>query len=161
MVVLILINLIFHRHSAERIGLVPDGLSARPATETAPVKTGATIGDALRSPVFWLLSLSVTRTGLCNMTMVVHQTRLLVDMGYSLALASLIFDMLWRNPGAFEHPTHGANHCGKKCSVQEQRASLSSASSHRLWRTHRPSASPVRCRLGGQSGERARRPVRS
>ena len=94
MVVLIPINLVFHPHSAERVGLVPDGLPAPPATATAPVKAGATISDALRSPVFWLLSLSVTMTGLCNMIMVVHQTRLLVDMGYSLSLASLIFGML-------------------------------------------------------------------
>jgi len=94
MVVLIPINLVFHRHSAERVGLVPDGLSARPATRTEPVKAGATIGDAVRTPAFWLLSLSVTMIGLCTMTMVVHQTRLLVDIGYSLPLASLIFGML-------------------------------------------------------------------
>jgi MFS family permease len=94
MVVLIPINLVFHRHSAERIGLVPDGQSAPPATRTAPVKAGATIGDAIRTPAFWLLSLSVTMTGLCIMTMFVHQTRLLVDMGYSLPLASLIFGTL-------------------------------------------------------------------
>ena len=94
MVVLIPINLLFHRHSAERIGLVPDGPSTRPATRTAPVKDGATIGDAVRTPAFWLLSLAVTMTGVCTMTMVVHQTRLLVDMGYSLPLASLIFGTL-------------------------------------------------------------------
>jgi len=94
MVVLIPINLLFHRHSAERIGLVPDGRSTRPATRTAPVKAGATIGDAVRTPAFWLLSLAVTMTGVCTMTMVVHQTRLLVDMGYSLPLASLIFGTL-------------------------------------------------------------------
>ena len=94
MVVLIPINLLFHRHSAERIGLVPDGPSTRPATRTAPVKDGATIGDAVRTPAFWLLSLAVTMTGVCTMTMVVHQTRLLVDMGYSLPLASLVFGTL-------------------------------------------------------------------
>ena len=94
MVVLIPINLLFHRHSAARIGLAPDGPSTRPATRTASVKAGATIGDAVRTPAFWLLSLAVTMTGVCIMTMFVHQTRLLVDMGYSLPLASLIFGML-------------------------------------------------------------------
>jgi MFS family permease len=94
MVVLIPINLLFHRHSAERVGLAPDGSSARTAAPTAPVQAGATIGDAVRTPAFWLLALSVTMTGLCNMIIVVHQTRLLVDMGYSLAVASLIFGML-------------------------------------------------------------------
>jgi len=94
MVVLIPINLLFHRHSAEHVGLVPDGPSARPAARTAPVEAVATIGDALRTPAFWLLAASVTMIGLCNMIIVVHQTRMLVDIGYSLPLASLIFGML-------------------------------------------------------------------
>lgn len=96
MVVLIPINLLFHRHSAEYVGLVPDGdgPSARPAARTAPVKAVATIGSAVRTPAFWLLFLSVTMIGLCNMIVVVHQTRMLVDIGYSLPLASLIFGML-------------------------------------------------------------------
>jgi len=94
MVVLIPINLLFHRHSAEHVGLAPDGPSARPASPTAPVAAVATIGDAVRTPVFWLLALSVTMSGLCNMVIVVHQTRLLVDIGYGLPLASVIFGML-------------------------------------------------------------------
>jgi len=96
MVVLIPINLLFHRHSAEHVGLMPDGDGpfARPAAQSAHVKAVATIGDAVRTPVFWLLFLSVTMIGLCNMIVVVHQTRMLVDMGYGLPLASLIFGML-------------------------------------------------------------------
>jgi MFS family permease len=94
MVVLIPINLLFHRHSAERVGLVPDGPSARPAARAMPVSAGATIGEAIRTPAFWLLALAVTMTGLCNMIIIVHQTRMLVDIGYSLPLASLIFGML-------------------------------------------------------------------
>jgi len=96
MVVLIPINLLFHRESAERVGLAPDGdgPSTRPATQTTPVKAVAAIRDAVRTRAFWLLFLSVTMIGLCNMFVVVHQTRMLVDMGYSLALASLIFGML-------------------------------------------------------------------
>jgi len=94
MVVLIPINLLFHRHSAEHVGLLPDGPSARPVPRNAPVKAVATIGNAIRTPVFWLLALSVTMTGMCNMIIVVHQTRMLVDMGYGLPLASLIFGML-------------------------------------------------------------------
>ena len=94
MVVLIPINVLFHRHSAEHIGLVPDGPSARAAARTAPARTGATIEDAVRTRHFWLLALAVTMTGLCTMIIVVHQTRMLVDMGYGLTLASLIFGML-------------------------------------------------------------------
>jgi MFS family permease len=94
MVVLIPINLLFHRHSAERIGLAPDGRSAQPAARSTPPEAAATIQDAVRTRAFWLLALAVTMTGLCNMIVVVHQTRLLVDMGYSLPLASLIFGLL-------------------------------------------------------------------
>ena len=94
MVVLIPINILFHRHSAERVGLASDGLFTGPAAPTAPAGASATIGDAVRAPAFWLLALAVTMTGLCNMILIVHQTRMLVDMGYSLTLASLIFGML-------------------------------------------------------------------
>lgn len=94
MVLLIPINILFHRHSAEHVGLTRDGPSARPAAPTAPPQAGATLGNAVRTRVFWLLALAVTMTGICNMIIVVHQTRLLVDIGYGLPLASLIFGML-------------------------------------------------------------------
>jgi MFS family permease len=94
MVVLIPINLLFHRHSAEHVGLAPDGPAARPAARAVPLMAVATIGGAVRTRAFWLLAFSVTMIGLCNMVVVVHQTRMLVDMGYGLPLASLIFGML-------------------------------------------------------------------
>ena len=94
MVVLIPINILFHRHSAERVGLAADGPSARPAAPSASPRAGATVGNAIRTRTFWLLALAVTMTGICNMVIVVHQTRLLVDIGYGLALASVIFGML-------------------------------------------------------------------
>ena len=94
MVVLIPINVLFHRHSAERVGLVPDGPSDRADARSAPAKAGATIADAVRTRHFWLLALAVTMIGTCTMTIVVHQTRMLVDMGYGLTLASLIFGVL-------------------------------------------------------------------
>lgn len=94
MVLLIPLNIAFHRHSAEHVGLTSDGPSARPAVAKAPPPAGAAVGNAIRTPDFWLLALAVTMTGLCNMVIVVHQTRLLVDIGYSLPLASVIFGML-------------------------------------------------------------------
>ncbi|MPZ45325.1 MAG: MFS transporter [Betaproteobacteria bacterium] len=94
MVVLIPINLLFHRHSAERFGLALDGPSPRAAARTARPKSDATIRDAVRASDFWLLALAVTMTGTCTMIIVVHQTRMLVDMGYGLPVASVIFGML-------------------------------------------------------------------
>jgi MFS family permease len=94
MVVLIPINVLFHRHSAEHVGLARDGPSAPAAARAERPKAGATVGDAVRARDFWLLALAVTMTGTCTMIIVVHQTRMLVDMGYSLPLASVIFGML-------------------------------------------------------------------
>jgi len=94
MVVLIPMNLLIHRPSAESIGLVRDGRSAGSTAPSAPPKAGATIAAAMRTRDFWLLALAVTMTGTCTMTIVVHQTRMLVDMGYGLPVASLIFGML-------------------------------------------------------------------
>ena len=94
MAVLIPITVLFHRHSAERVGLLRDGPSARAAAHTVTARAGATIDDAVRTRHFWLLALAVSMTGVCTMTIVVHQTRMLVDMGYGLTLASLIFGVL-------------------------------------------------------------------
>jgi MFS family permease len=94
MAVLIPVTVLFHRHSAERVGLVRDGPYARAAAHSPPAKAGATIGRAVRTRHFWLLALAVSMTGVCTMTIVVHQTRMLVDMGYGLTLASLIFGTL-------------------------------------------------------------------
>jgi MFS family permease len=94
MVVLIPITLVFHRHSAERVGLLRDGASAQAAARSALADAGTSISAAVRARHFWLLALAVSMTGVCTMTIVLHQTRMLVDMGYSLTVASVIFGML-------------------------------------------------------------------
>ena len=94
MVLLIPINVAFHRHSAERFGLALDGPLPRAAARTAARKPDPTIRDAVRDSDFWLLALAVTMTGSSTMIIVVHQTRMLVDMGYALPVASVIFGML-------------------------------------------------------------------
>ena len=94
MAVLIPLTVLFHRHSAERVGLVRDGASARGTVQTAPADVGTNIADAVRTRHFWLLALAVSMMGVCTMIIVVHQTRMLVDMGYGLTVASLIFGML-------------------------------------------------------------------
>ncbi len=94
MAVLIPVTLLFHRHSAERVGLVRDGSYAPGAVRAATAIAGTSIDDALHAPHFWLLALAVSMMGVCTMTIVVHQTRMLVDMGYGLTLASVIFGML-------------------------------------------------------------------
>jgi MFS family permease len=69
-------------------------VSRHPAAHAAPLKASASVAGALRTRAFWLLAVAVTMTGLCSMILIVHQTRMLVDMGYSLPLASLLFGVL-------------------------------------------------------------------
>lgn len=93
LLILVPLTAIFHRTSPESIGLHPDG---DPAPEGAPGKTlqeGATLGKAVKNPAFWMLFLAVFTVGFCNMTLVVHQTRLLVDIGFTLALASTLLGL--------------------------------------------------------------------
>ena len=94
MAVLIPLNVVFHRHSAEHVGLQPDGAPVTAAARSAHPRAGTSIRAAVRARHFWLLALAVTTTGTCTMVIVVHQTRMLVDMGYSLSLASLLFGMI-------------------------------------------------------------------
>ncbi|MBI4082749.1 MAG: MFS transporter [Candidatus Lambdaproteobacteria bacterium] len=54
---------------------------------------GPSLATALRTPAFWMLLGQVSMVGIVNMTMVVHQTRLVVDLGYSLGLAAGLFGL--------------------------------------------------------------------
>lgn len=48
MVLLIPINIIFHRHSAEHVGLPTDGTTTQPAARAPFAKSGATVREAIR-----------------------------------------------------------------------------------------------------------------
>ncbi|HEX7929070.1 MAG TPA: MFS transporter, partial [bacterium] len=93
-VVLFPLNLLFHRASAADVGLLPDGVASTPNAAPAAPVNDAPVWAALKTPAFWLLSLAVTMIGFCSMTIVVHQAQLMVDMGFSLSVASLLFGML-------------------------------------------------------------------
>ena len=90
-VVLVPLTAFFHRHSPQSVGLQPDG-ARQPLEnrEPAPKSEGLTLRQAVRHPAFWLLFISVMMIGMSNMTMVVHQTRMFVDMGYSLTAAAAL-----------------------------------------------------------------------
>lgn len=92
-VTLIPLNLLIHRDSPEQLGLHPDGAS-KPAHEPGRGSSdGVSVGAAMRTPAWWMLLIAVTMIGFTSMTMVVHQTRLSMDLGYSLGTASLLFGM--------------------------------------------------------------------
>lgn len=90
-VLLVPLTAIFHRHSPQSVGLQPDGARLpRENSEPAGQPRGMTLGQAIRHPAFWLLFISVMMIGMTNMTMVVHQTSMFVDMGFSLSVAAAL-----------------------------------------------------------------------
>jgi MFS family permease len=89
-VFLVPLTALFHRDSPQSIGLHPDGRAEAAETGPALDGEGVTLSAAVRMPAFWLLFASVTSIGMGNMTMVVHQTRLLVDKGFTLSLAAAL-----------------------------------------------------------------------
>lgn len=90
LVVLVPLTALLHRHSPEAVGLKPDGGAAAPGAPARPAQEGTSVLTAIRSPAFWMLFLAVFTVGFANMTMVVHQTRLLVDIGYAFTLAATL-----------------------------------------------------------------------
>ena len=94
----------FHRDSPAAIGLHPDNLPEDPELKPgAGVQRAARLRDALATPTFWLLAVAVATIGVGQQTIAVHQTRLLVDMGYGLSLAAGLFGItgLFRSIGGF------------------------------------------------------------
>ncbi|MBI3992843.1 MAG: MFS transporter [Candidatus Lambdaproteobacteria bacterium] len=103
LLVLLPLTLYFHRDSPAAIGLHPDNAPSDPAVaQTAAAPEGRLL-DALGTPTFWLLALAVATIGVGQQTIAVHQTRLLVDMGYGLSLAAGLFGItgLFRSIGGF------------------------------------------------------------
>ncbi|MEE8434881.1 MAG: MFS transporter [bacterium] len=93
-VVLVPLNLIFHRQSPQSIGLNPDGDPPSETTlQSASPGDGVTIWGALKNPAWWFLLISVSMIGFVTMTMVVHQTRLSMDFGYTLTTAAFFFGL--------------------------------------------------------------------
>ncbi|MDH4248912.1 MAG: MFS transporter [Deltaproteobacteria bacterium] len=110
--VMIPLNLIFLRDAPEAVGQRVDGAKpvpaptpglAEPPGKPGLSKAGFTLGMAMRTPAYWLMFLGVTLLGVSMMTLVVHQTRLSVDLGYSLGLATTMFGLsgLGRTLGGF------------------------------------------------------------
>jgi len=91
LVILVPLTLFFHRDSPQAIGLFPDGASESPPEPRNSPVGGYTALGAMRTPVWWLLFIAVTMIGFVSMTMVVHQTRLSLDVGFSVAAATTFF----------------------------------------------------------------------
>ena len=85
LVVLVPLNLLLHRRPQE-LGLHPDGDAAappRPAAQTAPSGDDWTLATAVRTPIFWWMSLAYASGLYAWYAVQVHQTRYLVEIGFS------------------------------------------------------------------------------
>lgn len=93
---LIPLNLLFQRDHPETLGLLPDGKKQSEQSQSATTrdhKQGVTLLQALKTPAWWYLFIGVTMIGFTSMTMVVHQTRLTLDYGYTLIIATTFFGL--------------------------------------------------------------------
>lgn len=92
--VLVPLNYLVHRDSPQDIRS-KTAEQAEHAEEPQPSsRDGLTVLQSMRMPVWWLLLFAVTMIGYVSMTMAVHQTRLSLDLGYTMGTASLLFGMV-------------------------------------------------------------------
>src|SRR3954468_18908925 len=85
LLVLAPLNLLL-RGRPQELGLHPDGdasAPARPAAHTAPSGDDWTLGAAVRTPIFWALALAYASGLYAWYAVQVHQTRYLVEIGFS------------------------------------------------------------------------------
>ena len=81
------------RRHPEDLRLSPDGEPALPEQAKAPLP-GATLSEALRSPVFWVLTASLSLVMLGSTVVFVHQVAFLIGRGYNAVLAATLSGML-------------------------------------------------------------------
>jgi len=81
------------RRHPEDLGLSPDGEPALPIQAHAPLP-GATLSEALGSPVFWMLTASLALVMLGSTIVFVHQVAFMIGRGTDAVLAATLSGML-------------------------------------------------------------------
>ena len=81
------------RRHPEDLGLSPDGEPAPSAQTPAPL-SGATLAEALSSPVFWMLTVSLALVMLGSTVVFVHQVAFMISRGTDAVLAATLSGML-------------------------------------------------------------------
>ncbi len=81
------------RRHPEDLGLSPDGEPALPIQAHAPLP-GATLSQALGSPVFWMLTVSLALVMLGSTVVFVHQVAFMISRGTDAVLAATLSGML-------------------------------------------------------------------
>jgi MFS family permease len=83
----------FLRRHPEDVGLSPDGEPTLQTQAHAPLP-GTTLAEALRSPVFWMLTTSLSLVMLGSTVVFVHQVAFMIGRGYDAVLAATLSGML-------------------------------------------------------------------
>src|SRR5258706_15983606 len=81
------------RRHPEDLGFSPDGEPALPVQAHAPLP-GATLTEALGSPVFWMLTASLALVMLGSTVVFVHQVAFMISRGTDAVLAATLSGML-------------------------------------------------------------------
>ena len=81
------------RRHPEDLGLSPDGEPALPVQTHAPLP-GATLSEALGSPVFWMLTASLALVMLGSTVVFVHQVAFMISRGTDAVLGATLSGML-------------------------------------------------------------------
>ncbi len=81
------------RRYPEDLGLAPDGEHSQ-TIHTTSLLPGASLQDALRSSVFWMLTASLSLVVLGNTVIFVHQVAFLIARGYDPVLAATLYGAL-------------------------------------------------------------------
>jgi MFS family permease len=81
------------RRHPEDLGFSPDGEPALPVQARAPL-SGATLQEALVSPVFWLLTAALALVMLGSTVVFVHQIAFMISRGTNALLAATLSGML-------------------------------------------------------------------
>jgi MFS family permease len=81
------------RRHPEDLGLSPDGEPALPLQAHVPLP-GATLSEALGSPVFWMLTVSLALVMLGSTVVFVHQVAFMISRGTGAVLAATLSGML-------------------------------------------------------------------
>ena len=96
---------LFQRHRPQDMGLLPDGVAAGDNASIAAAAKAQdelvvdrewaarewTVGRAIRTRRFWLVTIAMGTAVMSTQTWLVHQTALITDAGYDLVLGSIIF----------------------------------------------------------------------
>jgi sugar phosphate permease len=83
----------FFRDRPERFGMQPDGgvVGANAATKVTTPEENWTLDEVVRTPIFWVFSLSLSSLGMLSTGLFFHNVSIFADNGLDASVAAMIF----------------------------------------------------------------------